>query len=327
MDTYIALGYACNHSCSCCPLTTFDRLHSQLSVEELQAKVALLLEGTSNSNEQNVVLSGGEPFLHPAFYDLLKKLLGAGINVTVLTNATQIATPGAQAKISDILLFPQEKRPRLRIVAAVHSSDNVIHDRITGCEGSLWDTIKGLDFAVKNDLDVTVKVILSKANAETLIDTIAYLDEHFPTNVTIQFCGMDYSGRAAKNLDKLLISFTEIQEKLEATLDYLVEKNNTRLQKNKPVRKVSIIELPLCACDPYYWRFFSMPPQEQKQYIAPNDAARQMPTLSTANAQCGCFYEECQNCKAKRYCSGTWRTTYRFVNNCLRPFTEESNNV
>lgn len=327
MDTYIALGYACNHSCICCPLTTFDRLHSQLSVEELQAKISLLLEGASTSIEQNVVLSGGEPFLHPAFYDLLKKLLGASINITVLTNATQLATPSAQAKISEIIMFQQEKRPRLQIVTAVHSSDNAIHDRITGCEGSLWDAIKGLDFAVKSNLDVTVKVILSKANAETLVDTIAYLDEHFPAHVAIQFCGMDYSGRAARNLDKLLISFAEIQEKLEAALDYLVKKNKMRLQKNKPVRKVSIIELPLCSCDPYYWRFFSMPLQEQKQYVAPNDAARKMHTLSTASAQCGCFYEECQGCAAKRYCSGTWKSTYRFVNNCLRPFTEESKNV
>ncbi len=319
MDAYIALGYACNHSCLCCPLTTYDRLHKQLSWEDLNQKVTKLLYGKNNDAQINVVLSGGEPFLNPNIFAVLQKLLANDCNVSILTNSTQLIKPDIQNKFQEIIDGNDIFRSRLRIVSAIHSSNNEIHDYLTGCKGSLWETMAGLDYAVSQNIPVTVKIILNKANKDSLLDTVKYLDEHFPTDVKLQFCGMDYSGRAEKHLDELLVSFQELQPFVEGALDYLEESNSQRKEKKRRCRTFSFLELPLCLCDPYYWRYFTLPPNEQQLYIAPNEEVPNANHLSIAQLQCGTFYAECTKCVAKDLCYGTWKTTYKYANNLLRP--------
>lgn len=233
MDAYIALGYACNHSCLCCPLTTYDRLHKQLSLEELNQKIVNLLKRKGNDNTINVVLSGGEPFLNHNIFDVLLTLLTNNCNVTILTNSTQIIKPDIQTRFNEIIEKNNDFRSRLRIVSAIHSSNNEIHDYLTGCKGSLWETLEGLDYVVSQNIPVTVKIILNKANKHSLLDTVKYLDEHFPVDVKLQFCGMDYTGRAEKHLDELLVSFQELQPFVEGTLDYLEESNAQRKEKTQ----------------------------------------------------------------------------------------------
>lgn len=319
MDAYIAIGYVCNHSCLCCPLTTYDRLHKQLSLEELNQKVTKLLNGKNNDTQINVVLSGGEPFLDPNIFAVLHKLLVNDCNVSILTNSTQLIKPDIQEKIQEIVDGNDKFRSRLRIISAVHSSNNEIHDYLTGCKGSLWETLAGLDYVVSQNIPVTVKIILNKANKHSLLDTVKYLDEHFPTDVKLQFCGMDYSGRAEKHIDELLVSFQELQPFIEGALDYLEESNSQRIEKKRRCRTFSFLELPLCLCDPYYWRYFTLPPNEQQLYIAPNEEVLNANHLSVAELQCGTFYEECTRCVAKDLCYGTWKTTYKYANNLLRP--------
>ncbi len=318
MDAYMALGYTCNHSCLCCPLTTYDRLHKQLPLEELNQKIANLLKKRSNDKAINVVLSGGEPFLNPNIFDVLLTLLTNNCHVTILTNSTQIVKPEIKKMFNKIIENNNDFRSQLRIVSAIHSSDNEIHDYLTGCKGSLWETLEGLDYIVSQNIPVTVKIILNKANKKSLVDTVKYLDEHFPIDVKLQFCGMDYSGRAKKHLDELLISFQDLQPFVEDALDYLETSNAQRIEKKHKSRTFSFLELPLCLCDPYYWRYFTLPPNEQQLYIAPNE---EMHTndLSVAQLQCGTFYEECTKCDVKDLCYGTWKSTYKYVENLLRP--------
>lgn len=323
MDAYIALGYTCNHSCLCCPLTTYDRLHKQLSMEKLNERVTELLRNKSNDNPINIVLSGGEPFLNPDIFVILRNLLENDCSVSILTNSTQLINPDIQIKLDAIIRENTEFRKQLRIVSAVHSSNNEIHDYLTGCKGSLWDTMAGLDYAVEQNIPVTVKIILSKSNQYSLVETVKYLDEHFPTDVRLQLCGMDYSGRAAKHLDELLVSFQELQPCVEEALDYLEEVNAKRQQKNRKYRMVSFMELPLCLCDPYYWRYFTLPPKKQQFYIAPNEDAINPDQLSFAQPQCDTFYEECNQCAVKDLCYGTWKTSYKYMCNLLRPITTE----
>lgn len=319
MNAYVALGYDCNHSCLCCPLTTYDRLHKQLSSEELNRKLEKLLSKRNTDEKINIVISGGEPFLNTNIFTVLYKLLKNDCNISILTNSTQFVKPDIQKKFQKVIESGDDFRSRLRIISAVHSSNNEIHDYLTGCNGSLWETMVGLDYAVLQNLSVTVKIILSKANEQSLLDTVKYLDEHFPADVKLQFCGMDYSGRAGKHLDKLLVSFQELQPYVESALDYLEDANAKRLREKRKLRMFSFLEMPLCLCDPYYWRYYTLPKIQRQLYIAPNEESPDFDQLSVAQSQCGTFYEECTKCAVKHLCSGAWKTTYMQVDNLLRP--------
>ena len=310
MDAYLALGYKCNHSCKCCPLTTYDRLHAEFTKEEIFERIYSIQIKQEADSQKNVTVSGGEPFLNENAFLVLKELLANNVRVTVLTNATCLSLSDYQKQLKS--LIQQYKNKYFRIVTAIHSSNNEKHDYLTNCDGSFWETIKGLEFASSLPISVTVKIIINKLNYTDLKNTVAYIDEHFPMNVDIQFCGMDYSGRAEKNVGELFIGFREIQPYFEEAIDFIMNLNS----KREPQRKISVMELPLCLCDPYYWSGFLVPSKQKSFYLAPNADSKEKTVF--AEPQCGAFYNECENCKVNHICYGTWKSTYRIKNDLLR---------
>lgn len=205
MNSYIALGYNCNHNCKCCPLSTYDKLHATLKVNEIQHIVDSILYPNLRNNIQalnqirkDVTISGGEPFLNSEIFELLEILLKNDVNVTVLTNSTSLKEKSIFDKLNNILSIDSNRKDHFGIVTAIHSSDNKVHDWMTGCENSLWDSIEGIDNAVSIGISVTIKIIISLVSISNLKNTVEYIDEHFPDSVAIQFCGMDYCGSAQK---------------------------------------------------------------------------------------------------------------------------------
>lgn len=302
-SSYLAVGYECNHNCLCCPLTTYDRLHKKFTYEEIKERVNMIQK---NGGQNHIVLSGGEPMLHPDFLKILEYVRDAGFYVTVLSNSSK-------CRDDTFVKYIREKMPEKKfdIVTAIHSSVPSVHDKITGIQGSLLETLEGLDHLVEEGIPVTIKHIFNRISIPTLYDTFCYLEEHYPPDVSFQFCTMDYSGRAEKNIEKLFISMEEIQQPFERVLDYM----ETRMVRK---RNITIIESPLCLTDPYYWKYYSVASGHLNTYIAPNTDEKQ--AEYNVQSECGAFFEPCRNCIVQKWCAGTWRSAYKYrQNGLLRP--------
>jgi len=307
-SSYLAIGYECNHRCCCCPLTTYDRLHERLSYDDIKRIVGLIRQ---KGETAHIVLSGGEPMLHPDFLRILDFVASSGFYVTVLSNASLCRKREYVKAIKDVM--PEN---RFDIITAIHSSTPAIHDKITGIQGSLMETLEGLDYLVEEGIPLTLKHIFNRISLSTLMDTFQYLEGHFPPKVSFQFCMMDYSGRAEKNRKELFVSLDEIQQSLEPVLDYL----ETRMAKK---RSVSFIETPLCLTDPYYWKYFGAVSDGLAAYIAPNTDDRDIEY--EVSSQCGAFYEPCESCVVQKWCAGIWKSAYRYGGTgLLRPVRDKN---
>lgn len=324
---YIALGYDCNHKCVCCPLTTFDRLHTPLGYEQLEAlifdfcKEFKIVEEAkdSDSSRPYVVISGGEPTLYKDFLKVLDVLARNHADITVLSNASTCADKEFVRQMKHIL--GPGGMDRFEYVTAIHSSSPSLHDDMTGTVGSLWQTVKGLDHLVEQGFHVTLKHIINKLTYRTMEDTFRYLDKHFPVEVKFQLCSMDYNGRCAKNMDRLFVCFDELQPYVESVLDLLEESNKKRKQNKK--RTVCLFETPLCLTDPYYWKFYTTLSGNLSRYIAPNDESEEKCSKDISSS-CGTFYKPCNSCIVKPWCQGAWRSAYEYGGNRLfRPIKEE----
>ncbi len=293
--SYLAIWYECNHQCLCCPLTTYDRLHKRLSFDEIKDRVALIKR---QDTVPHIVLSGGEPMLHPDFLKILEFVVGEGFHITVLSNAARCKNLDFVRRMKQII--PENG---FDIVTAIHSSTPAIHDKLTGVSGSLLETLAGLDHLVEEEIPVTIKHIFNRLSHPTLVETFQYLEEHYPPQVGFQFCTMDYSGRAGKNIKELFVTMEDIREPVEKMLDYL----EMRMVKK---RNISFIETPFCLTDPYYWKYFNNASNGLDTYIAPNTDERQVDY--EVSSECGPFYEPCEKCAVKQWCAGTWRTAYNY---------------
>ena len=296
--SYLAVGYDCNHKGICCPLTTYDRLHKRFGIEEIKRRIDMI----PLSDENHVVVSGGEPMLHPDFLDILSYLNEKNFSVTILSNSSMCKNKEFVEKLG--------RYKNISVITAIHSSNPKIHDEMTGVPGSLLETLEGLDNLAAQKVPVTIKHILNAVTLPSLTDTFDYLEKHFPPQVGFQFCAMDYSGRAGKNRDKLFASREAIEEGLKGVLDLL----ESRMSKQ---RKISVIETPYCFADPYYWKYFQGAVSQLSSYIAPNTDEAEV--IYEFNSQCHSEYQPCRKCALKPYCPGVWKSAYELDHNLVNP--------
>lgn len=314
MTFYIALSYKCNHKCMNCVLSQSDRCHLDIPVEDCIKKLDYY-SNANNKQHDDVIVSGGEPFLNPDCFSLLKYLLKNKYSVTVLTNAVLLTDSTITKKIDELLRIST-----FNIVTAIHSNHKHIHDNIVGYAGSLRKKEKAVEYALSKGIGVTILVILSKYNYKELSSILSYYDSIFPELVNIVIEGMDYVGEANTHFNELGVSFEELQPYLQQTMDYIDFNITSRKKNSKHSRNISFTNIPLCAVDPYYWRFFRIRDETEIKYIAPNDKNIENDIITTSYTNKK-NYKECLSCKVNNYCNGCWESAYLHFDNLLKPHT------
>ena len=142
---WINTGTLCNITCANCYIEsspTNDRL-AYISADE----VAALLDEIRRDDlgTEVIAFTGGEPFMNPAFPDMLADTLARGFEVLVLTNAMQpLQRPRVQEQLS-ALIARYGQRLTLRVSLDHHTA--ALHEAERGA-GSWPVVMKGIDWLV-----------------------------------------------------------------------------------------------------------------------------------------------------------------------------------
>jgi len=286
------LDYKCNHNCMICPLSTFDKLHKPLSMEDVKNTI----EANDLGEGDRVVLSGGEPCLSALFFDTVKYIIHKGLGITMLSNVSCFADIDFVKQLEDVV-----DKSRFDIITALHSSNANLHDEITGCFGSHVTSLAAIGNLIQHNFHVTIKHIISKKTFKGLPLLARMISDKYPPSVDFQLTAMDFCGRAGKNLDELYINPFEMQDYIEQALD-VFEVEHIK-------RKITLLEFPFCWIDPYYWKYVITKPTSAMLYSAPNLENEQRYT-EEVDGQCHTV-EECSDCIMQKYCFGVWESAYR----------------
>lgn len=302
-SSYIAVSYQCNHHCLMCPLSKSDYDMVPITMQQVLQQLA----SEQLQSGDHVTLSGGEPTLVPFLPELLAALMEMGLRVTLLTNASGFASQKLVKQVVQAV-----DKCRFNVVTALHAADSSQHDAITRKEGSLQESLAGLRNLLQYQLNVTIKHILTAASIVNLPTLATMIRREFPPCVEIQFTSTDYSGRATEHCNLFLARFSETQNVLERAIDILTV-------ECKQAYPISIIEMPLCACSPKYWKYFRSTGCHTSVYISPNTKTESK-TLHNLPNGCMSNYPECQECDVQCFCPGAWHSAYEFLGTgLLRP--------
>lgn len=85
---YCAIGYVCNERCQFCPCSEGSVNVPSLSYDDICLSIRKSIE---EKGVKNILLSGGEPTIHPDFFRILEFIKGYDVNISLLTNALRIA--------------------------------------------------------------------------------------------------------------------------------------------------------------------------------------------------------------------------------------------
>ena len=297
MQGYFTLNYYCNQKCITCPTSSNQKKLESIEFENLKKNI---LESYHKGMKQ-IVLSGGEPFAYKDIHNVISLLYDLDLGVTILTNGTLI---------NDViinLLTPLKER--LTIVTAIHSSDENVHDYVTGVKGSFNKAFYNLKTLNKLGFNVHIKIILNKLNYLNINTLFNLIENNFCNKVLINICSMDYCG-VAKNHFELYVNADEIDKALSSAVE------NLKINKKTNIR-LYLSEYPICFMNSETIKYLMIRPMSpQFAFQAVNSQNVRYDTLY----DCIPRGEKCAKCLCKTVCSGFWSSIESKIDTDLTPF-------
>lgn len=160
---WVRLTYDCNDHCIFC---LDSRAHDgeMRDPEEVKAQI---LDGR-RKGATRLILSGGEPTIHPRFVDFVKLGRLAGYpKIQTVTNGRMFAYKDFLTRSIDEGLG--------EITFSIHGHNAKIHDALVGVAGAFEEEVQGLDHALADGrVIINIDVCVNRANVphlDTLIET------------------------------------------------------------------------------------------------------------------------------------------------------------
>jgi len=159
---WVRLTFDCNDRCVFC-LDAHTHDGTVRSREEIKAQI---LDGR-RKGAQRLILSGGEPTIHPDFVDFVRLGRLAGYRkVQTVTNGRMFAYPEFLKKSLDAGLS--------EITFSIHGPNAKIHDALVGTRGAFEEEVKGLRLALADGRPIiNIDVCVNRGNVKHLEELLA----------------------------------------------------------------------------------------------------------------------------------------------------------
>ena len=289
-NAYLALGYACNEKCRCCPLVNkYDREHLIPLDRLMQEADRMCQYGVTD-----VTLSGGEPTLHPGLFQLISYFHQKGISVHVLSNGERF-----HDRVFADAFLALAAGGELTVTTTFHSWKADEHEYQNATLGSFHRSLEGLRYLDEHGLWISVKHCITANNYRQLPEYLRFVMDTFSDRAEIQLWGIDLYGLTPEQARENFVEFHAVRPHIQAALDIFEQSGRADHQM------LTINNLPLCMCDCYYWRYFSAP--EADSYINHNKEGR------TLEANSGPVSVHCGGCPFRSACMGAYFSDFKLL--------------
>lgn len=154
----------CNLRCVHCYSDSMaQRYPGELDWEQMQAVVHDLAEYEVPS----LLLSGGEPMIHPRFFDLVDLATAKGLKLTISTNGT-LTTPNKAARL---------KEANVAYVGISLDGIGAIHDEFRGKQGAFDAAVRGFKHCHEVDQKTGLRMTLTRHNVANMDRILDFIDE------------------------------------------------------------------------------------------------------------------------------------------------------
>ena len=184
-SAHVEITNRCNLRCMHCANNSGDPYPDELTTKEILS----LIDSLSRMGVTRIVLTGGEPLLHPDLYAIINHARKAPMTVDIFTNATLITKEHVKKL---------KKSGVRKISTSIDSIDESVHDTFRGKKGALKKTLKGISLLQKVGFPVRISISVSQLNKDHIVDILKYLGELHLTDY--QIVPVKYSGRGVTDI-------------------------------------------------------------------------------------------------------------------------------
>jgi His-Xaa-Ser system radical SAM maturase HxsC len=221
----------------------------------------------------SMTFTGGEPLTE---WRRLIDLLELSRDVLPDTGIHVLTNGRAFSSLDVAHAWAAARHPKLSAGIPIYAAVDHIHDYVVQAKGAFDQTVLGVLRLKDLGQRVEIRVVLHAVTAPRLRETCSWIARNLPFVDHVALMGMEHTGFAIANDDKLWIDPIDYQEQLKAGVDVL----------SSVGVDVSVYNLPLCLLDPSVRPFAVQSISDWK------------------NA----YVEECGGCSARSNCAGFFST-------------------
>lgn len=160
---WIIITSDCNNNCLCCYSDNMCKKNELMSFE----KIVKVINFIKKINCKRLVLTGGEPTLHPDFDRIVDIAVQKGFFISIPTNGRNLTNKNSILK----------NKNKLSLSISVHGSNSNIHDNITKSQGSFNETTDAIKFCTNHKIDVATATVINKHNILDTPQMIKYVSD------------------------------------------------------------------------------------------------------------------------------------------------------
>jgi len=196
----------------------------------------VLVDDFVRRNYFGVILTGGEPTLHPELPKIAAYAAEQGLHVRMITNGSRLADP-------DFARAVAEAGVKIAHVS-VYSVRPEVEEVLRGTPGTLEKAFAAVRNAHEYGIEININCVINKLNADHLHENIDYWIENHPYIRHFVWNNLDPSmGRAEVNQDKFTPRLADFEVSLQKALRKLYATGRTfRVEK-----------VPLCYMTEFAW--------------------------------------------------------------------------
>jgi pyruvate-formate lyase-activating enzyme len=274
------LGEACNNHCPMC--SNSGRPEAWLTPQdELLRRVDWL----ASQGMKRVVVTGGEPTSHPAFWPVIAHLGARAMTWDINSNGRTFAQIGfADRAVEEGLQ---------RAIISLHSHVPNVSQEISGVTAKGHkEIIAGIDALVAAGVPVMLNLVLTKLNHKHLLDYLRWTVDRWGHEIELKVCFPTTVGRGG-GWDGIDMRYSDVQAEVRA---FVTECDAINLTWH-------LESFPPCAIDDPRARNMSRSGFGETHYLDDLSGDRLYP-IAHIEAELGCFAESCRSCQAFDTCPG-----------------------
>lgn len=205
----IKLTYRCNNQCLlCCQNDEIKNDESTIAEETIFEHIENMAYDEIKNTK--VVLTGGEPTLHPSILEIVRGLRDKGFETIQLQSNLTLGS--LEITMEDLV-----NSGITSFGVSLHGCTAEMHESFTRTEFSFDNTVAHLNKLSKLETPVAINCVISKFNINSLSDIVMFVVENHLAN-SIQFAFMHITGRADSH-HELIPTISDAAEAVKKAVD------------------------------------------------------------------------------------------------------------
>lgn len=244
------------------------------------------------SEVSQIGITGGEPTL--LGQDLIKLIATCKkrlpkASLSLLTNGRKFS------EFQFVKGLVEVAHPNLTICIPLYADTDTEHDRIVGHKGSFYETLEGIKNLALFRQKIEIRNVIHLLTYQRLGQFVEFVYHNLPFVIHVALMGMETTGLAAKNVEKLWIDPVEYMPNLESAVHYL----------HRREIGASVYNLQLCILPRTLWRFSRKSISDWKNV----------------------YMQECNDCYVKEECCGFFETSGSWNSQHISSMTKKNDSM